>query len=154
MKYLFISIGLVIVIISGMYLLTNFSKTNSSKAKAQEATIYKSPNCGCCVHHKDYLEKNGYQVSVKLTDNMDDIKKKYQIPEDMQSCHTTIIGDYFFEGHLPIAAINKIMKENPKIDGISLPGMPAGSPGMPGQKREPFTIYQLTGQQTAEYSRI
>jgi hypothetical protein len=61
----------------------------------------------------------------------------------MQSCHTTIIGKYFIEGHVPLEAINKLLKEQPSIDGIALPGMPIGTPGMPGKKEEPYVIYQL-----------
>ena len=61
----------------------------------------------------------------------------------MQSCHTSILGKYFIEGHVPIEAINKLVKEKPEIDGIVLPGMPIGTPGMPGVKDEPYVIYQL-----------
>ena len=61
----------------------------------------------------------------------------------MQSCHTTILGKYFIEGHVPLEAINKLLKEQPDIDGIALPGMPIGTPGMPGEKEEPYVIYQL-----------
>ena len=52
----------------------------------------------------------------------------------MQSCHTTIMGKYFIEGHVPLQAVNKLLKEQPDIDGIALPGMPIGTPGMPGEK--------------------
>ena len=61
----------------------------------------------------------------------------------MQSCHTTIIGKYFIEGHVPFEAVEKLLKEQPDIDGIALPGMPIGTPGMPGDKDEPYVIYQL-----------
>ena len=61
----------------------------------------------------------------------------------MQSCHTTIIDKYFVEGHVPLEAINKLLKERPDIDGLALPGMPIGTPGMPGDKEEPYVIYQL-----------
>ena len=71
------------------------------------------------------------------------IKQKYSIPLEMQSCHTTIIDKYFIEGHVPLEAINKLLKERPDIDGLALPGMPIGTPGMPGDKEEPYVIYQL-----------
>ncbi len=71
------------------------------------------------------------------------IKQKYNIPVEMQSCHTTIMGKYFIEGHVPFEAVNKLLKEQPDIDGIALPGMPIGTPGMPGDKDEPYVIYQL-----------
>ena len=61
----------------------------------------------------------------------------------MQSCHTTVIGKYFVEGHMPFEAINKLLSENPDISGIALPGMPSGSPGMPGPQAEPFMVYSI-----------
>jgi len=72
----------------------------------------------------------------------------------MQSCHTTEIGDYFVEGHVPIEAIDKLLAEKPDIDGITLPDMPAGSPGMPGVKREEFVIYSLKDGESSEFMRI
>ncbi len=92
----------------------------------------------------EYLEDRGFLVEVTETQNMEPIKKKYNIPQDMQSCHTMVIGDYFVEGHVPIEAINRLLAENPQIDGIALPAMPSGSPGMPGIKHGSFTIYALS----------
>ncbi len=70
--------------------------------------------------------------------------EQYKILPDMRSCHTAIIENYFAEGHMPSGAIMKLVKERPAIDGFALPGMPAGSPGMPGPKTEKFIIYALT----------
>ena len=105
--------------------------------------VFKTPSCGCCYGYVLFLEKE--QFNVKETDmrSLHSIKKKYNIPLEMQSCHTTIIGKYFIEGHVPLEAVNKLLKERPNIDGIALPGMPIGTPGMPGKKEEPFVIYQL-----------
>lgn len=76
-------------------------------------------------------------------EDMTSIKQTYQIPQNMISCHTGIIEDYFVEGHVPVKAIEKMVEEKPAIDGIALPGMPQGSPGMPGTQTEPFKIYAL-----------
>jgi hypothetical protein len=62
----------------------------------------------------------------------------------MESCHTVEIENYFVEGHVPIEAIQKLLNEKPDINGIALPGMPSGSPGMPGLKMEKFKIHQIT----------
>ena len=87
--------------------------------------------------------------------DMSSVKKEYQIPEHLAACHTAIIGDYFVEGHIPIEAIEKLFEEKPDIDGIALPGMPAGSPGMPGQQREAFIIYAALRDGTvSEFMRI
>ena len=85
---------------------------------------------------------------------MDIIKSQYQIPAEMQSCHTSVIDDYFIEGHVPMEAIEKLMNEKPDIDGIALPRMPSGSPGMPGVKTETWIIYSLKDGQYEEFMRV
>ena len=135
-QVIFIALILVVFLISGCV-------SSNSESSGIKVTLYKSPNCGCCVKHTAYLEDQGFQVDVRLVDNMQSIKDMYQIPMGMQSCHTAIIGNYFVEGHVPVEAINKLLEEQPDIDGIALPGMPAGSPGMPGIKAEPFKIYAI-----------
>ena len=82
---------------------------------------------------------------MKPTEDMGSIKEQYGIEEDKQSCHTTVIGDYFVEGHVPLAAVEKLLSEKPAIDGIGLPGMPIGTPGMPGVKQAPYEVYQKNG---------
>ena len=106
--------------------------------------VFKTPTCGCCYGYVLFLEKEKYKVKQTDMRSLHSIKQKYNIPVEMQSCHTTIMGKYFIEGHVPIEAINKLLKEQPDIDGIALPGMPIGTPGMPGDKDEPYVIYQLT----------
>ena len=116
------------------------ANTNNKKLSVE---VFKTPSCGCCYGYVLFLEKE--QFNVKETDmrSLHSIKQKYNIPLEMQSCHTTIIGKYFIEGHVPLEAVNKLLKEQPNIDGIALPGMPIGTPGMPGKKEEPFVVYQL-----------
>ena len=65
------------------------------------------------------------------------------MPEPLEGCHTTLVGGYVVEGHVPIGAVLRMLDERPAIRGISLPGMPAGSPGMFGEKAQPFTIYEI-----------
>ena len=110
----------------------------------QIVEVFKTPTCGCCYGYVLFLEKEKYKVKQTDMRSLHSIKQKYNIPVEMQSCHTTIMGKYFIEGHVPIEAINKLLKEQPDIDGIALPGMPIGTPGMPGNKDEPYVIYQLT----------
>jgi hypothetical protein len=70
----------------------------------------------------------------------------------MRSCHTSTIGRYFVEGHVPFAAIQQLMEQRPDIDGISLPGMPAGSPGMGGDLEGPLVVYAIDdGQVVGEF---
>jgi len=129
----------------------NSSVAGVSKIKA---VVYKSPNCGCCVKHVSYLKENGFDVDIVLVDDMESIKQKYEIPPEMESCHTTIVGNYFIEGHVPIEAIDKLLLEQSDIDGIALPGMPSGSPGMPGIKRGSFDIQAVSEGTTSDFISI
>ena len=116
------------------------AKINNKKLSVE---VFKTPSCGCCYGYVLFLEKEKFNVKQTDMRSLHSIKQKYNIPLEMQSCHTTIIGKYFIEGHVPLEAVNKLLKEQPDIDGIALPGMPIGTPGMPGKKEEPFVVYQL-----------
>lgn len=112
-------------------------------AQAHEAVVHREATCGCCGAYISYLKKEGFIVTDNVVDSIGPIKEQYGVPMDMQSCHTTIIEGYVVEGHMPVDAINKLMSEHPDISGIALPGMPSGSPGMPGAKRGLFEIHSL-----------
>lgn len=103
----------------------------------------------------EYLQDNGFKVNVVKTDAPEDIKDKMGVPENLRSCHTTVIGEYYIEGHVPVEAIRKLLAERPAVKGIALPGMPAGSPGMGGAKSGPFVIYAVAADGTAtEFMRL
>jgi hypothetical protein len=72
------------------------------------------------------------------------LNKQHGVPENLEGCHTTLIGGYVVEGHVPVKTLDRLLTERPKIKGVSLPGMPQGSPGMTGRKSAPFTIYELS----------
>ena len=117
-------------------------------AKADErvpATLYKNPDCACCEKYVDYLRSNGFDVTVIEHPNMTLIKQKHGVGEDLEGCHTTLVEGYVVEGHVPVAALKRLLSEKPAIKGISLPGMPEGSPGMTGTKEGPFEILSITG---------
>ena len=109
----------------------------------QVVEVFKTPSCGCCYGYVLFLEEEKFKVKQTDMRSLHTIKQKYNIPVEMQSCHTTIMGKYFIEGHVPFEAVEKLLKEQPDIDGIALPGMPIGTPGMPGDKDEPYVIYQV-----------
>ena len=108
-----------------------------------EATLYKQPYCSCCEGHADHLRANGFKVTVVETPSMSQIKRKHGVPQEFEGCHTIEVGGYVVEGHVPAKIIRRLLNEKPPIRGISLPGMPDGSPGMSGRKREPFVIYEI-----------
>lgn len=139
----------VLTLFSAFYIFTPKKQSNGYAAE-----VFKSPTCGCCKGYAYVLEDYGFQVKPTDMDNLDAIKDKYNIPNEMRSCHTTIIGKYFIEGHVPIEAVNKLLKEQPDIDGIALPWMPIGTPGMPGPREGPFIIYQLKDGKYKEFMTI
>jgi hypothetical protein len=110
---------------------------------SRQATLYKSPQCGCCEGYADYLREHGFEVTVKATHDLPLLHRQHGVPEPLVGCHTTLVEGYVVEGHVPIGAMLRMLEERPDITGISLPGMPAGSPGMSGEKAAPFTIYEI-----------
>ena len=113
-------------------------------ADPTRATLYKNPECGCCEGYAAYLRSNGFVVDVKPTNDLAEISRKAGVPEKLEGCHTTFIDGYVVDGHVPVNVIRKLLSERPAIAGITLPGMPMGSPGMTGRKTEKFTIYSVT----------
>jgi hypothetical protein len=106
-------------------------------------TLYKNPECGCCDGYADYLRGHGFAITSKPTNDLAEISRKAGIPPDLQGCHTAFIGDYVVDGHVSVEVINKLLTEHPVIKGITLPGMPPGSPGMYGTKTALFAIYAI-----------
>ncbi len=113
-------------------------------AAPTRATLYKNPQCTCCEGYAAYLRKNGFEVEVKPTNDLTEISQKAGVPEALQGCHTMFVDNYVIDGHVPVNVIRRLLSERPAIAGITLPGMPAGSPGMTGSKTGPFTIYAVT----------
>jgi hypothetical protein len=112
--------------------------------EAVKATVYKDPACGCCHEYVAYLRQNGFDVAVVDTDDLAAIKQQSGVPPALEGCHSTLVGGYVVEGHVPIDAVRRLLQDRPHIRGISLPGMPEGSPGMSGGKAGPFVIYEIS----------
>jgi hypothetical protein len=113
-------------------------------AAAIQATLYKNPQCTCCEGYAEYLNKNGLQVTVNATHELAEISRKAGVPEDLKGCHTMFVSVYVVDGHVPVEIVHRLLAERPMIAGITLPGMPSGSPGMNGSKAETWTIYAVT----------
>ena len=109
------------------------------------ATLHKDPNCGCCVEYAQYLEENGFNVTQIDHANMTAVKQRLGT-DQAASCHTIEIEGYVVEGHVPVAAIEKMLKEQPDIKGLALPGMPLNSPGMGPEKKGSLQVLQLDAQ--------
>ena len=145
-KIVYLTLGILISAGILFFVFAN-SKTSGFTALKDfegEVTFYRSLSCGCCSLHEGYLRnKGGLKVNAVQMPDISSIKKNLGVPQELESCHTAVIGGYFVEGHIPLEAINKLIKEKPDIKGIAMPGMPSGSPGMPGAKSGDFVIYSI-----------
>ena len=107
--------------------------------------VVKTPTCGCCAAWVDLARREGYEVEVTDTEDYAGMKAEAAVPEPMWSCHTTRIGGYTIEGHVPFAAVVKLMEEKPDVEGIAVPGMPMGSPGMGDDPSARFDVMAYVG---------
>ncbi|MBR9689408.1 MAG: hypothetical protein GOV01_00725 [Candidatus Altiarchaeota archaeon] len=150
-KFVIVSV-LAIIAVFGVFL----GSGGSSDLEGIDIEIFMSASCGCCRFYSDYLKSKGAGMTVNTVSNseLSEIKSSMGIPINMQSCHTLKVGNYFVEGHVPKEAIMKLIEEKPDIDGIALPGMPSGSPGMSGTRKGEFTIYSITNGKVSEFTRI
>jgi hypothetical protein len=106
-------------------------------------TVWKSESCGCCKLWVRHLEENGFSVQAHDIDNMGPVKERVGIPAAMGSCHTGEVAGYFVEGHVPADDIKRLLRERPDAKGLTVPGMPVGSPGMeqPSGQVQPYDVF-------------
>jgi len=123
-------------------------------ALPEQATLYKSPSCGCCAGYADYLEKRGVAVQVVETQALTEIKSRLGIPYGLGSCHSLEMGGYVIEGHVPGAALDRLFVARPDVKGVALPGMPVGTPGMPGERQQALTVHQFDDEGTAVFMTV
>jgi hypothetical protein len=119
MKKILTSVALSTLLISGM-----------AQASSDILNVKKSPSCGCCGAWIDNMKDNGFKVNVENVENMNIVKQQNNIAQEHQSCHTATINGYVVEGHVSAKDIRNLLAQSPDVDGISVPGMPVGSPGM------------------------
>lgn len=125
----------------------------SGAATLPLVTIHKDPSCGCCSAWARYLEQAGFPVKVLETGQMRAIKQQLHVPADLQSCHTAEMAGYVIEGHVPVAAIRRLLDEKPAAIGLAAPGMPQGSPGMTGTP-EIFEVIAFAAGERRSFGRF
>lgn len=117
-----------------------------ANADAIEVVMYKNPGCGCCTKWAEHMMKDGeFKIEEVPSPKMAEIKAEAGVPRTLSSCHTAKIGDYIVEGHVPIEDVRRMLKEKPDAIGISVPGMPIGSPGMEvaGRPADKYDVYLI-----------
>lgn len=107
-----------------------------------EVVVWRDPNCGCCGAWVDHMRAAGFVVTVNETSDMGPVKQRLGVPAALGSCHTATVGDYVLEGHVPAGAVTRLLAERPRAAGLSVPGMPIGSPGMevPGMADDEYDV--------------
>lgn len=103
-------------------------------------TVFKTKTCGCCGKWVEHMRASGFKVVVNEVVSTGEYRQKYGVPEKLQSCHTAVVDGYSLEGHVPAAEIQRLLEEKPKIKGLAVPGMPAGSPGMEGPRHDAYSV--------------
>ncbi|PLY15792.1 MAG: CopG family transcriptional regulator [Sedimenticola sp.] len=134
-------------LLTGLALIVGGILINQQPSRAADIVVYKSPTCGCCKSWIEHLEANGFSVETHDRTNMSPVKAEFGVPTDLQSCHTAKVGDYVIEGHVPADLITRLLEEKPKVMGLAVPGMPMGSPGMEGNRKDPYDVvtFQANG---------
>lgn len=119
------------------------AETPQEPSVPDEATlvVHHDPNCGCCGKWIDHMEQHGFAVEAILETDMNGVKRELGVPGNLPSCHTATIGGYVVEGHIPAADVQRLLEERPDAKGLSVPGMPLGSPGMEyGNRRHAYDV--------------
>jgi len=104
-------------------------------------TVYKTPSCGCCEKWIEHLRAAGFPVESHDHGNLERVRKQLGVPRAMAGCHTAQVAGYAVEGHVPAAQIERLLAEKPDVAGISVPGMPVGSPGMEGEGGREYRVF-------------
>ncbi len=117
-------------------------------AQSPSILVHKDPSCGCCLGWVRHLKEAGFAVTVEETTDRQSIRERLGVPADLASCHTAEVDGYVLEGHVPAAAVRRLLEKRPTAIGLAVPGMPAGSPGMGGAP-EPYDVvlFGASGQQ-------
>ena len=115
---------------------------SANVATTPRMIVHKTPTCGCCGLWVEHMQRAGFEVEVRDTDNLHPVKARLGVPYGKGSCHTAEVNGYFVEGHVPAADVKRLIAEKPDAKGLVLPGMPMGSPGMesPDGRVQPFTV--------------
>jgi hypothetical protein len=109
-------------------------------AEEEVITVHLDPNCGCCSGWVQHLREAGFRTNVLETRDLDAVKRKLGVPDDLAACHTAEVSGYVVEGHVPAAALKRFLAEKPNATGLAVPGMPVGSPGMEDGNPEPYEV--------------
>src|SRR5262245_43542466 len=117
-------------------------------------TVHRDPTCGCCGGWVEHLQKAGFETKVIDTRDLNAVKQRLGVPDDLAACHTAEVAGYVVEGHVPAIALERLLAERPSASGLAVPGMPVGSAGMEGGKPEPYEVVMFGPNMRQTYMRF
>ncbi|BAZ09658.1 hypothetical protein NIES4071_14680 [Calothrix sp. NIES-4071] len=113
----------------------------STISQAPNIIVYRSPECSCCGGWIKHLKTQGFSVQDFPTSDIEAVKQRYKVPDNLTSCHTAMINGYVIEGHVPANDIKRLLQEKSNVSGLSVPNMPVGTPGMEmGNRKDSFNV--------------
>ncbi|MFU1478607.1 DUF411 domain-containing protein [Roseovarius sp. C7] len=124
----------------------NTGTETGAMSKPADMVMTKTPGCGCCDAWADLARAQGHKVEVIETYDYAEMKSEHGVPNALASCHSVKVGDYVVEGHVPLEAVARMLRDKPAISGIAVPGMPAGSPGMGDDPKAQFDVMAFGGE--------
>jgi hypothetical protein len=99
-------------------------------------TTYRNPGCACCEKWRQLMADAGFKITMHEDANLAARATSLGVPEKLHGCHTGTVGDYIISGHIPPTDVIRLLREKPKISGLTVPGMPIGSPGMAAERQK------------------
>ena len=136
------------LLVTGALLVIAFRSPDADLGADPELHVYKTATCGCCGIWVDHMKEAGFKVTVEdveVEELWGGVKVRHGVPRELSTCHTTVVGDYVIEGHVPASVVKRFLAEAPEVKGISVPGMPTGSPGMEGPNPRPYAVIAFDG---------
>ena len=146
-RYGYAIVALALTLPAGVVAQRAAAAKQTAAQASQAITVYKTATCGCCTKWVDHLKAAGFNPTVHVVADMSQSPITSRVPDSLRSCHTATLEGYLIEGHVPADSIKQLLKDQPKIVGLAVPGMPAGSPGMESPNPEPYQViaFDATG---------
>ena len=143
-------------VIAGVWLALIFPFLSRADTVPTRISVTKDANCGCCNGWINHLRDEGFTVASTDSTRLNQLKAALGVPRELASCHTAEVGGYVIEGHVPAAAIRKLLAERPEARGLAVPGMPVGSPGMEveGQPADRYAVMLFGPKGQRTYARF
>jgi hypothetical protein len=126
--------------------LSGAAARQTAKPASQPITVYRTATCGCCGKWVDHLKAAGFVPTVHVVESVDAAPPRKRVPESVRTCHTATLEGYVVEGHVPADVIRQLLRAKPRVEGIGVPGMPAGSPGMESPNPQPYQVLAFDAQ--------